>query len=100
MPRHAKPKRILDLSAAARLAEYNAAKPLTDRQLAEYKAASGGATQRWLTKLRRATNALAEGPEEGCSSTRSSPRLLARLPSLVGHVDVPPNGQSCPAYER
>lgn len=56
LPKHA--KRILDLSAA-QVAAPQRAKPLTDRQVAEYQAALAG-TQRWLSKLRRATNALAK----------------------------------------
>jgi hypothetical protein len=56
------PRKHLDLSAAEVPAKA-APKGLTDRQHAEYKAALA-ATQRWLTKLRRASNALAKAQKK------------------------------------
>lgn len=56
MPKHA--VRQLDLSAAQPKPK-PAAKPLSGRQIAEYQAALAG-MQRWLPKLRRASNAVGE----------------------------------------
>jgi hypothetical protein len=56
MPKHV--VRELDLSAAQTKAK-PAAKPLSGRQVAEYQAALAG-LQRWLPKLRRASNAIGE----------------------------------------
>lgn len=56
MPKRKHP--TLDLSAAEqKAAASRPAKPLSDRQLAEYQSALSG-MKRWLTRSRRAANAL------------------------------------------
>lgn len=57
MPRHQ--KRVLDLSAATTEIARNTARQLSDKQFADYQSALAS-KQRWLSKLRRASNALSK----------------------------------------